>query len=255
MFTLDRSAIYCEMKFYNRALKNIDMAEQNNYPEQMMDKLIARRQICIDSNDIENDSIKPLGEKFLKLSHEANKKLPFIANCLELKSDNKFGRYIVTNKDLKSGDIIGIEKPFSKCLLPACIYKYCANCLNDCVLDLYPCEQCTAAMFCSDECRNEGMKKFHSYECKIIGVLNGIYTKILRIANHTFFQALCIFDYDIQQLISSMEENEDSSVTVYDFDLNEKGDERKKMFMAIDSLVTNEKYRTSSDLFQRAGNF
>jgi hypothetical protein len=53
--------------------------------------------------------------------------------------------------------------------------------------------------------------------------------------------------------MDAMNENAKSSVTVYDFDLEGESDVKKKMFMAIDSLVTNEKYRSPSDLFQRAG--
>ncbi|KAL7024665.1 hypothetical protein ACKWTF_013151 [Chironomus riparius] len=253
----NRSAIYCELKHYNRALKNIEMAISNNYPQKNLDKLMKRKELCESNknNDQEKFAYKAIGEENLKLSHEPNPKLPFIAKCLELKSDDQFGRYVVTNKRLSAGDIIAIEEPFSKCVLPSSSYRYCVNCLTDNFLDLIPCKSCSAVMFCSEQCREIGTNKFHKYECNIIDALNAIYTKIMRISSHTFFEALHVYNSDIQQLISAMNENANASVTVYDFDFEGESDEdvKKKMFIAIDSLVTNEQYRGPSDLFQRAG--
>ncbi|XP_070508849.1 SET and MYND domain-containing protein DDB_G0273589-like [Chironomus tepperi] len=258
----NRSAIYCEIKYYSRALKNIDMAISNNYPQKNIDKLMKRAELCKShiNDDREKSAYSTIGEEFLKLSHEPNPKLPFVAKCLELKSDDQFGRYLVTNKRLSAGDIIAIEEPFSKCVLPSSSYRYCANCLSDNFLDLLPCKFCSAVMFCSEECREIGINKFHKYECNIIDALNAIYTKIMRISSHTFFEALNVYNSDLQQLKSAMDENANASVTVYDFDWESESnndvtglDVKKKMFLAIDSLVTNEKHRSPSDLFQRAG--
>jgi len=214
-----------------------------------------RKELCESQikDDQEVSAYKAIGEEYLKLSYEPNPKLPFIVKCLELKSDDQFGRYVVTNKRLSAGDIIAIEEPFSKCVLPSSSYRYCVNCLSDNFMDLLPCKNCTAVMFCSEQCREIGINKFHKYECNIIDALNVIYTKIMRISSHTFFEALYVYNSDLQQLMSAMNENAKSSVTVYDFDLESESDVKKKMFMAIDSLVTNEKHRSPSDLFQRAG--
>lgn len=228
----DRSAIYCEIKYYSRALKNIEMAISNNYPQKNIAKLMKRKELCESQllNDEEKLAYKAVGEENLKLSHEPNPKLPFISKCLELKSDEQFGRYIVTNKRLSAGDIIAIEEPFSKCVLPSSSYRYCVNCLNDNFLDLLPCKSCSAVMFCSEECREIGVNKFHKYECKIIDALNAIYTKIMRISSHTFFEALFAYNTDLQQLMSAMNDNEKSSVTVYDFDFGEESSQGEKWF-------------------------
>lgn len=189
-----------------------------------------RKELCESqlANDREKSAYKAIGEEYLKLSHEPNPKLPFISKCLELKSDDQFGRYVVTNKRLSAGDIISIEEPFSKCLLPSSSYKYCVNCLKDNFLNLLPCKSCSAVMFCSEECHEIGINKFHKYECKIIDVLNAIYTKIMRISSQTFFEAVYVYNSDLQQLMSAMNENAKSSVTVYDFDLNRGSDEGKE---------------------------
>lgn len=244
------------MRLYKRAIKNIDLAVKNNYPQQNIDKLMNRKKLCQDSikDDAEQALMVAQGEEYLKMSYESNPNVPFIANCLKLKSDERFGRYIVTDRDLSAGDIIAIEEPFSKALLPKGAHVYCAACLSDNFLDLFPCKNCSAVMFCSEECIRIGMKKFHQYECRIIDVLNAINTKIMRIANFTFYEAFYLFDMDIEQLRVAMSENENSPMTVFDVDLEiSPTNSKKQMFKAIDSLITNQNNRSSSDLFQRAG--
>ena len=65
--------------------------------------------------------------EFIKLSYEPNPKLSFVANCLVLNQSDKFGRFFTTNRDLKVGDIVAIEKPhyrIIKFLNTKDIYKY-----------------------------------------------------------------------------------------------------------------------------------
>jgi signal peptidase I len=91
---------------------------------------------------------------FFKLSYPPNKKIPFIANCLELRTDEKYGRYIITNRLLKTGDVVAIEEPIYKVIKAdsrynTCYesnrYQRCANCLMDNLLDLIPCSNCCAS--------------------------------------------------------------------------------------------------------------
>lgn len=196
---------------------------------------------------------EPIGEEFLKLSHDSNPKIPYIVNCLELKDNQTYGRYVVTNKKLNPGEIIAIERPFSKCLLKYEVHKYCCNCLKDNCLDLFPCPDCTQAMFCSHKCYLQGVRKFHRFECSIVDALNDLCTKIMRIAAHTFFEALAVLDYDIRGLMSFMQEISDVSSTVFRYDLSNERMKRSHLLATIDALATNESDRNVADLFQRSG--
>lgn len=254
----NRSAVYCELKLYSRSLKNIEEAIKHNYPQKNMDKLKKREELCkkMIEQKVKEPSAEAVGDKMLKINLELNPKLPFAAKCLELKSDEKHGRYIVTNKNLSSGDIVIVEKPFSKTLHSTSAYKYCTNCLNDNCLDLIPCVNCTSAMFCSQECCEIATKKFHQYECCTIDQLNSIYTKILKMASQTFFEALDIFDSDIRKLTDVIE-SKPSSATIFDYDMSDEQNDiskkRENMLMAVDSFVTHEHMRSNQDMFQRCG--
>jgi hypothetical protein len=243
------------MGLYSRALSNIEKALQHNYPQKGIDKLAKREELCKAMlKEGEEPSNMPLCLDRLKLSHKPNAKYPPIADCLKLKYDKKFGRFVITEKKLAPGEIVACEEPFSKCLLPDHNYRYCATCLSDNFFDLFACSVCTSVMFCSEKCHDIGFKKFHQYECTIIDRLNEICTKIMRISSHTFFEALYIYDSNIDRLMAGIEESQ--SANVFDFDLNESSSidqNRRNLLTCIDSLVTSEAQRSPSDFFQRSG--
>lgn len=249
----NRSAVYSELKLYENCLRNVELAKQNRYPTESLHKLQKREDLCmvmINNKDNLTPSNVPIGAEYLKLNHKANEKLPFIADCLEMKTSKVFGRYITTRSPLRPGDIVCSEDPFTKVLLPSCRYKYCANCLSDNFLDLIACSDCTSTMFCSQDCAQVGNEKFHKYECPIVDKLNSMGTKILRIAIRTFFEAMDVCSGNLEELKILIEENRDSSITVFDYEFPI---ERSSILKAIDALATNESERNQADLFQRSG--
>lgn len=107
------------------------------------------------------------------LSFKHHAKIPFAANCLEVKLDSKHGRHITTNADIKPGQIVIIENPFVDAMTTNDdLYRYtkCTNCYEDNCLSLLPCPSCSTAMFCSEKCFAES-KAYHDIECPISDVM------------------------------------------------------------------------------------
>lgn len=133
----NRSAVYFKVKQYEKCLKNIELAKLHGYPADKMQNMEAREKKCHEmieqqqKQDPDNDP-----KDLFKLSYEANEKIPFIVNSLEIREDKKRGRGIFTNQDLKAGDIIAIEEPFFA-ELPT-VYVQCATCLKQNMLNLIP---------------------------------------------------------------------------------------------------------------------
>lgn len=141
----NRSAVYFELKLFNKCLENIEMAIKNKYPESSMEILSARKKKC--ENNLKN-SQEPKNN-FFKLSIKPNAKLPQIATSLHLAENETFGRHITTSRKLAVGEIIAIEKPFA-CVpiyksnsLESNRFQRCNSCLRDNILDLVPCERCS----------------------------------------------------------------------------------------------------------------
>lgn len=155
----NRSAVYFEMKLFDKCLKNIEMAKVNGYPRKNFLILDKRAEKCVEQ--IKNGKEAKSDEnpfEFNKLSYKENPKLPFVVDCLELKRSEKFGRFVITNQDLKVGDIVAIEKPHFRVIksdsrYESCLdsnkYMRCSFCLKDNLMDLIPCENC-----CSSERQN-----------------------------------------------------------------------------------------------------
>jgi tetratricopeptide (TPR) repeat protein len=152
----NRSAVYFEMKMFEKCLKNIEMAKSFGYPQNKLKILENRIEKCgegiKDGNELKCDENE--AEEFLKLSYKANDRLPFVVKCLEMRKSKNFGRFIVTNEDLKVGDILAIEKPHFKILksdsrYESCQemnkYQRCAVCLKDNLMDLIPCLGCNSS--------------------------------------------------------------------------------------------------------------
>ncbi|CAO1422621.1 unnamed protein product [Diamesa serratosioi] len=218
----NRASVYLESNLFRICLKNIQLARAHNYPESKKKTLDDRELKCRDLMKIHPD--EELVEKhwdYFKLSYPANKKYPHITDCLEVKSDEKYGRYIITNKDLKVGDIVSIEEPFCHVSFGSVKrYTYCVNCCKKQLLDLFPCPDCVTTMFCSEECKHSAMKSFHYYECRHQKSLSQL-SKHFRFAYRLLFKALSIFDGSVEDFERFINENKDSKVTIFDLDFSD----------------------------------
>lgn len=127
-----RSEVYKEVKEIEKCLINSQLAKgstrsESNECEKSFHEI--KRSKRVDVREPWN---------FFKLSHPANPKIPFVADCLELKNDESFGRYIVAKHSLKPGDIIAIEEPFFKNIELSASHLRCANCLQSNMMNLVP---------------------------------------------------------------------------------------------------------------------
>lgn len=133
----NRSAVYLEMKMIEECLVNIVLARENGYKNFL--RLNKREDKCLQllSTQLQKDTEE--SSTFFKLSYPANKKIPFIVDCLRVSEEEKFGRCVVTNQKLKPGDVIAVEEPCFKSIDENAHYSRCANCLKSKFLNLLPC--------------------------------------------------------------------------------------------------------------------
>ena len=175
----NRSAVYLQSNLFKKCLKNIELAKVHGYRD---GKLQEREEKC---RRIMEEYQTEASIDFFKLSYKPNDKIPFIVNCLELREDEKFGRFIVTNMNLSPGDVIAIEEPFYKFIDKEVTYSRCKNCLKSNDLNLSPCATCVSckmnfsfifsifnlatfvlpAMYCSSKCKLDHEQLIHHVEC------------------------------------------------------------------------------------------
>ncbi|CRK87549.1 CLUMA_CG001346, isoform A [Clunio marinus] len=144
----NRSAVYLKVKLFEKCLQNIELARKHGYPEEKQSKLNEREETCKKLIETFKDEIVETRKDFFKLSYEANKKIPFIVKSLEVREDDKYGRYITTSSNLKPGDIIAIDEPIYKYINSELCHRRCTNCLKSNHLSLIPCLSCSNGKLC-----------------------------------------------------------------------------------------------------------
>ena len=252
----NRSAVYIEMKLYQRCLDNIKLAKGHNYPEEKLAKLQEREARCLEQLMMQAASIESEPFDFFKLSYKANPKIPFIIDDLELKTNAKYGRHIVTKRDLKVGDIISFDRAifkniqsdpaFGRNTKTSNKFNFCHNCFKENHLDLIPCESCNSTMFCSVECAKSA-QNYHKYECKNSEILQSSFTLT---QFRSFFKALAIMDGSIGELEKLFNECLKSPKTIFDFDFSDPNDpeyERNQLRAAL-GLARNKKLKEALSL-------
>lgn len=134
----NKSAVYFEMKMFERCLRNIDLAFENHYPDSNRGVLETRRNKCkqlMQKGIVDFDPMTLFTE--YQIENDSG-----IAKCLKVKFNENFGRHVVTTKPLKVGDVIVVEKPFCKVLHEEFIFQRCGYCFKDNFMDLIPCLNC-----------------------------------------------------------------------------------------------------------------
>jgi len=165
----NRSVVYMNLGLPEQCLKNIELARNAGYPAEKMESLNNREKKCHEmiaqKDPAAKEEAKDPVKDFFKLSYPAHEKIPYLANCVEMRENKKYGRGLYATQDLKPGDVIAAGEPVAKALFRNGYYKRCTNCVEVKSMSLMPCSSCVSAMFCSKKCQGEAMEKFHQFEC------------------------------------------------------------------------------------------
>lgn len=252
----NRSAVYFELNEFETCLDNIRLAKASGYPERLMEKLIAREVRCqkaVQSPCTADDEKKMITHELRcsrrTLSLTPNSRIPFIGERLELKQSKRYGKYIVTNQDLKPGQIICMEDPYATAVAREFIYQRCANCLKENGLNLLPCRLCTTAMFCSETCLNESINGVHEFICPISDYIWKHFDGnelMINLVVKTFLS----FD-SVSELREFYRNNDKSTVTTFSFDHSKPLSAQQK-YHPIHTMLTNEEKRLFHEMFIRS---
>lgn len=139
-----RSKVYYEAQQFEKCLDDIQCAIDASVCEEKSKTFKSLHDKCNERlSVIASDSDDNGKWDFFKLTQPAHEKIPFIADCLEVRENEVYGRYIATTRDLKPGDIVVVEEPFYKVLHTENRHTRCAICLRQNMLNLFPCVKCS----------------------------------------------------------------------------------------------------------------
>ncbi|XP_065084730.1 SET and MYND domain-containing protein 4-like [Ochlerotatus camptorhynchus] len=185
----NRSAIFYNMEDHVLALANITLAKNHNYPERLMPKLLVREANCKQAIDKHNHNRKALGSN-LNL---------FLSDRICVRKLPIYGNSLMARQDFKAGDVILQEKPLMVAVSEQLIFIRCNHCMSGNLLHLIPCPNCVSAMFCNENCLQDG-QTMHRFECDITGELSKL--KDTCVASRMFFHGLALFDDDVNKMMA-----------------------------------------------------
>ncbi|CAO1396017.1 unnamed protein product [Diamesa hyperborea] len=206
----ERSAVCFECDEFESCLRNIQLAIDHNYPVDTVAVLHERKLKCLQL--MKTNMKRGNHWEFLKLTYAANHKVPFIVDCLELNKNEIHGNHIITNKDLKVGDIIAIEKPYS-IVLVGLRSRCCATCGSRKTFDFIPCDL-NYENYCSKACQQFALNTVHRPEAKIFS------KQFSPMTMRIYMNALVLFDGSIEDLQAFLCANQSPPRSIFDLDLN-----------------------------------
>jgi len=103
----------------------------------------------------------------LPIIASCNDEVPCASDAVAIKYNKRYGKHVVTTRNIQPGEVIAIEKPYSLMLKQDNVQTHCSNCLGVSWVNI-PCKYCTYAMYCSEKCRYNEWKKCHDMECAVL---------------------------------------------------------------------------------------
>ncbi|XP_014232963.1 SET and MYND domain-containing protein 4-like [Trichogramma pretiosum] len=108
-----------------------------------------------------------------------------IKQAVSVDYNEKYGRHLIAQKDFKPGDVIYVEKIYAA--VTDSDYNF-SNC-NNCSLVPWtsvPCDYCTWAVYCSENCKKVAWEKHHDIECSVMP------NAFKLVSNYMMFYHVCI---------------------------------------------------------------
>lgn len=154
-----RAVCFYRLGMYFKCLKDIELARLdscNVLPDHQMSLLRKYQQHCLKELG-KRDRINEIDEK---LSFDSHTKYPGMADVLEIKTNEQFGRHVVAKCDIGIGETVLMEKHFVKTMPSS--KSSCETCSKS-NMNFIACDSCTRAMFCDEQCKSAN--RFHRFDC------------------------------------------------------------------------------------------
>lgn len=91
-------------------------------------------------------------------------KYPCASDAVDVKYSELFGRHVIATRRIEPGEIIAVEKPYSKFVTEEKLYLHCTCCMRF-VWAGIACDHCVNVVFCSEKCKAAAWEKYHRFEC------------------------------------------------------------------------------------------
>ena len=179
------------------------------------------------------------------LTGEQNEKYRSASVAVKVAYDVSCGRHTVADRDIKVGDILISETPFTAIMLPGeYAGKHCCHCFAETEAPV-PCQQCSTWLFCSRECADDAWQQYHWAECSFAELL-----KPTMCAKIGHLAARLVMRQGIESILSYVKSPAAGKTKADEYGFNDEGVYDCSSYDSIYHLVTSTKLRSVEDLFE-----
>ena len=245
-----RAKFLCSIKEMDQAQKSIEKAikyvENSDLSKNMVDKLSNDLQKL--STDCSEESSFFQLPKALASLFENEEKMPdlnerhtifsSLTRDCDVEVHEGRGRVVVAKRKFSPGELIAIEKPYSKKLYYDKLSSHCSHCFKHC-LNGIPCRKCPFMVFCSADCQ---LRSVHNMDCHFIKYLIKSDLQecpILALNTVSNIPASEVCNYKREKISEEMDTERMVVTTNGKYEWND--------YKAICDLVTNEDKRSTKD--------
>ncbi|KAI8439834.1 hypothetical protein MSG28_013501 [Choristoneura fumiferana] len=172
----NRSALHLQLEAYTASIKDIETCLNMNCTEDLKKKLMKRKfqcQIMLWKESLKDGILRcTFSDKFFNFKREKHPQIPCLSSDVHVVSECGETR-VVAAKDVEMGTVLAIETAYATYSLEDKAYSTCYYC-QKITLNLFPCDNCCYALFCSKECQKLCLNEYHYIECKIMNVLQTV---------------------------------------------------------------------------------
>ncbi|XP_002740933.1 protein-lysine N-methyltransferase SMYD4-like [Saccoglossus kowalevskii] len=179
-----------------------------------------------------------------KLSYGSNLHVPCMSSAVTIESSPDKGRYAVATRDVKVGDVLIVENPYSSVGLQPCNVSHCHHCYIR-VLASIPCLQCAGIVYCSKECRNASWEMYHNLECHHLDLIQELGLGMGHLALRTIIRTGLAF------LLKFREQSANVNIPDESFHGCTVDGEYESNYYSVYNLVGHSEDRKPGDLFKR----
>ncbi|EDO35173.1 predicted protein [Nematostella vectensis] len=154
---------------YEASLNDIAEASSLQYNHVIRDKLLKLQKSCL-RKQARHSQNKNGSSGSACLSGGRHPKMANGSSLLKINYDQNQGRFLQASSEIRAGDTLIAEEPYSAVLLPENAKTHCECCYKSLVAPV-PCNHCSSVLYCSAACRNKAWSQYHHVECEIFPVL------------------------------------------------------------------------------------
>ena len=233
---------------FNKALQHVEKVQFEGTKKADIQKHIGEElEKCLKSSkEPAKQKIEAASEVCVPTIESSEKSVRYLSasSCVDVKYNSTKGRYMVAAKDVRIGDVIMVEKPYT-CVLGKDFYEsHCYHCLQATDRPV-GCQSCARVRYCSGRCARQSWASFHQWECPFLDLLTTSGTGPM-----AHLALAIVFHTGLSKILHHKRNPKPSYVHSGTSLFTDSGGVYMTGFIGVNNLVPNSNHRSHNDLLQ-----